>query len=145
MGCSRSIQQMVQFALEKGLIRQPSFQSMLSRACLAYSLLSKSWHVMVDLRAGSDTFKKWFGYELGPETGPLYVPKGFAHGFQALQEELVLVCYHGERNPNSSFTLAYDDPELAIRWPLPPQVSQLDAPAETLAAMQERDLDIFRG
>jgi dTDP-4-dehydrorhamnose 3,5-epimerase len=75
--------------------------------------------VIVDLRAGSKTFGRWFGTELSAENRlALYVPKGFAHGFQTLMDASELYYQISVPYvPNGSRGLAWDDPALAIAWP----------------------------
>jgi dTDP-4-dehydrorhamnose 3,5-epimerase len=78
--------------------------------------------VVVDLRAGSPTFTRWFGVELDAESGrSLYVPVGFAHGFQTLvadSEVLYQMSYHYV--PDAARGVRFDDPAFAIEWPPPP-------------------------
>ena len=78
------------------------------------------WDVAVDLRPESATFGRWYGTELSAENGlQLFIPAGFAHGFVALSEEAVLQykCdnyYH----PESEGGIRWDDPSIAIAWPV---------------------------
>jgi dTDP-4-dehydrorhamnose 3,5-epimerase len=88
------------------------------------------YDVCVDLRPNSPTFKQWFGIELSAENRKmLYVPKGCAHGFQSLTDDaeilyLVSTPYSSAQERN----VKYNDPELAIPWPLPvTHVSEKDA------------------
>ncbi len=77
--------------------------------------------VVVDLRPGSATHRNIEFFELSGETQvTLYVPVGCAHGFQALSEPAD-VSYRIDRphDPSEDVTIAVDDPELAIPWPLP--------------------------
>jgi dTDP-4-dehydrorhamnose 3,5-epimerase len=76
--------------------------------------------VVVDLRIGSPTFAKWFGVELTAENKKqIFAPVGFAHGFVTLSE-LADVQYKctGFYSPSAERTLAWDDPELGIEWPI---------------------------
>ena len=76
--------------------------------------------VAVDLRASSPTFGKWFGIELNEDNKTqIYVPAGFAHGFQAIAD-VVEVQYKqtGFYTPASESTLSWNDPEVGIEWPL---------------------------
>jgi dTDP-4-dehydrorhamnose 3,5-epimerase len=87
--------------------------------------------VIVDVRAGSATFGRWFGVELSAgDRKLLYIPEGFAHGFQTLLPGTE-VTYHISRGyaPEHATGIAYDDPDLGIDWPLPPPVviSERDA------------------
>jgi dTDP-4-dehydrorhamnose 3,5-epimerase len=79
------------------------------------------YDVIVDLRIDSPTFLKWFGVELSEKNRKLiYIPEGFAHGFQTLQENSELLYHHTEYyNPQSEGGLNYLDPIIGIEWPLP--------------------------
>jgi len=85
--------------------------------------------VAVDLRVGSPTFGRWIGVELTAENKrQIYVPVGFAHGFQALAD-VVEVQYKqtGFFSPAAERTLAWNDPTIGIAWPLPdPGLSERD-------------------
>jgi len=79
------------------------------------------YDVIVDLRPASPTYRNWESFELRDgEQVSLYVPAGCAHGFQALTEPAD-VSYRIDRphDPAEDVSIAYDDPELAIPWPLP--------------------------
>jgi dTDP-4-dehydrorhamnose 3,5-epimerase len=75
--------------------------------------------VAVDLRPGSSTRGHWFGVRLDPESGrALYVPEGFAHGFQTLADESdVSYMISTPYAPEASAGVRWDDPTLAIEWP----------------------------
>ncbi|WP_338874451.1 dTDP-4-dehydrorhamnose 3,5-epimerase [Spirosoma sp. SC4-14] len=86
--------------------------------------------VIVDLRADSTTFGNWFGTELSHENGQmLYIPKGFAHGFQTLTENCQLIYCHSEYYfPGNEGGIRYNDPRIGISWPLPiTDLSERDA------------------
>jgi dTDP-4-dehydrorhamnose 3,5-epimerase len=93
--------------------------------------------VIVDLRPASPTYRNWESFELRDgEQVSLYVPAGCAHGFQALTDPAD-VSYRIDRahDPAEDVSIAFDDPELAIPWPLPvATVSQRDRQAPSLAA-----------
>jgi dTDP-4-dehydrorhamnose 3,5-epimerase len=77
--------------------------------------------VVVDLRPTSPTYRNWESFELRDGAqATLYVPAGCAHGFQALTE-IADVSYMIDRahNPAEDVSIAFDDPDLAIPWPLP--------------------------
>jgi len=87
--------------------------------------------VIVDVRRGSATYGQWFGTEISAANRKLmYIPEGFAHGFQTLLPGSE-VTYHISRPfaPEHATGLAYNDPDLAIAWPLsgPPVISDKDA------------------
>lgn len=101
----------------------------------------KIFDVVVDLRQGSPTFMEWLSFELSGETQvSIYVPAGCAHGFQALTEPAD-ICYRIDQahDPEFDLTIAHDDPELGIPWPLPVTLmSAGDRAALPLAAVRNR-------
>lgn len=76
--------------------------------------------VAVDLRRGSPTFLRWHTVELsGGEMNALFLPEGFAHGFQTLEPDCELLYLHSEfYSPEHEGGLRHDDPALGIDWPL---------------------------
>lgn len=85
------------------------------------------WDVIVDLRPDSATFLGWQAVELIEGCGrAVYVPRGCAHGFLTLAENsTVAYLIEGRYVPESAKTLRWDDPAVAIEWPLPAQVQPL--------------------
>ena len=77
--------------------------------------------VAVDLRKASPTFLQWHGETLSADTpSSLYIPRGFAHGFQAMTDDCELFYLHSDPYaPASEGALNALDPVLSIRWPLP--------------------------
>jgi dTDP-4-dehydrorhamnose 3,5-epimerase len=91
--------------------------------------------VVVDMRIASPTYRNWESFELdGDEQVSIYVPAGCAHGFQALTEPAD-VSYRIDRahDPSEDVAVAFDDPDLAIPWPLlPSAMSDRDRAAPSL-------------
>ncbi len=77
--------------------------------------------VAVDLRSGSPTFLQWYGEVLSADNSKsLFIPRGFAHGFQTLASDCELLYLHtAYYSPESEAALNLADPALAIAWPLP--------------------------
>jgi dTDP-4-dehydrorhamnose 3,5-epimerase len=104
--------------------------------------------VAVDIRRGSPSFGQWVGAVLGAENKQqLWVPAGFAHGFLTLSDHAeVLYKTTDFWNRECERALRWDDPDLAIAWPLeplagaPPQLSGKDAVAPLLVELAEGDL-----
>jgi dTDP-4-dehydrorhamnose 3,5-epimerase len=98
--------------------------------------------VAVDLRRGSPTYRQWQGVELDEESmRVLYVPVGFAHGFCVLSD-VADVLYKQTAYYDSAVErgIAWNDPEIAIEWPLPVEaliVSERDAAAPTLREIED--------
>jgi dTDP-4-dehydrorhamnose 3,5-epimerase len=79
------------------------------------------WDVAVDVRAGSETFLQWHAEHLSADNGrALLIPEGFAHGFQALTDDVeLLYCHSAAYAAAAEAGLNATDPRLAITWPLP--------------------------
>jgi len=84
-------------------------------------LRGKVFDVIIDVRSGSSTFLHWFGAELSDvNMDMLYIPAGFAHGFQTLTDDCELIYHHSAfYTPGAEAGIKYDDPKVNIRWPLP--------------------------
>lgn len=85
------------------------------------------WDVAVDVRAGSSTFLRWHAAHLSAENNrALLIPEGFAHGFQALTDDVELLYCHSTAYDAAADTgLNPRDERLAIEWPLP--ITELSA------------------
>ena len=92
-----------------------------AEAKIVSCLRGRIFDVAVDLRPDSPTYLKWFGIELSVENfHSLYIPEGFAHGFQNLTENCELLYLHTQNYaPHAESALNATDPRLAISWPLP--------------------------
>ena len=78
------------------------------------------YDAVIDLRPGSETFKKWFGVELTSDNyRHLFVPEGFAHGFITLEDESeVIYLVSAFYNAESEGGVRYNDPAFGIKWPI---------------------------
>jgi dTDP-4-dehydrorhamnose 3,5-epimerase len=85
------------------------------------------WDVIIDIRPDSPTYRRWEGFELSDSNcRQLYIPKGFAHGFQTLSEGVEVNYLISERYvAEAGCGMRHDDPSFAIQWPLP--VSEISA------------------
>ena len=103
--------------------------------------------VVVDLRPASPAFGRWLGFVLDDtDHQQLFVPGGCAHGFQALSE-VADVCYQvtAAYDPALDAAVAWDDPEIGVRWPVAdPAVSARDRAAPRLAEIRSH-LDAWFG
>lgn len=88
---------------------------------LVRCLSGEIWDVAVDLRAGSPTFLKWHAEVLSPEnSSALLIPSGFAHGFQALTDDVTMLYLHSTAHfPDSEAGIHVEDPQLRLELPLP--------------------------
>lgn len=107
-------------------------------AKLVQCIRGRMLDVIVDLRADSPTFRQWQGFELVAEGGDtLFIPEGFAHGFQTLEDD-TWVLYHmfSFFHAASASGIRWNDPDLAIDWPLPSPV--MSAKDRDLPSLESR-------
>jgi dTDP-4-dehydrorhamnose 3,5-epimerase len=92
-----------------------------SEAKLVSCMRGEVWDVAVDLRAGSPTFLQWYAQQLSAENGmALLIPQGFAHGFQALTDNVEMLYFHSHPHvPAAEGGVHPLEARLAIAWPLP--------------------------
>ncbi len=106
----------------KGAVRGLHFQHPpRAEAKVVRCLRGRIYDVAVDIRQGSDTYLQWRAVELTPGNRlALCVPQGFAHGFQALEDDSeILYLTTQYYAPECEGGLRHDDPALGIAWPLP--------------------------
>ena len=106
---------------QKGAIRGMHYQ--IPPACeikIIRCIQGKVFDVVVDIRAGSPTFKQWYGVKLSKDNMRMvFIPEGFAHGFQTLTDDVELIYHHSAfYSPEYERGLRFDDPALIIKWPL---------------------------
>lgn len=109
------------FTKHKGTLRGMHFQlppygEIKLVRCIAGSVLD----VIIDLRRDSATFLQWTAVELSAANKKMiYIPEGFAHGFQALTDDCELIYHHSAfYTPGSEGGIRHDDPMIGITWPL---------------------------
>ena len=116
----------------KGVLRGLHYQAKpYSQAKIVRCVSGKIFDVAVDIRPDSPTFKKWVGAILSEENkNMLYIPKGFAHGFVALTDEVeILYKASGEYAPQADRGIRWNDPEIGVEWGIDfePLVSEKDS------------------
>jgi dTDP-4-dehydrorhamnose 3,5-epimerase len=124
-------QHSVSFSARKGTLRglhfqrEPHAEAKLIR-CVRGAILD----VIVDIRPDSSTYRQWQKFELSSANcHQLYIPRGFAHGFQTLRDDVEVSYLISTRyRPEFADGVRYDDPAFAIDWPLP------------ITAISEKDL-----
>lgn len=103
----------------KGVLRGLHYQKQFPQGKLVRVVRGTVFDVAVDLRSNSKTYGKWFGVELSAENKKqFYIPEGFAHGFLVLSDEAEF-CYKCTDfyHPGDEGGLAWNDPQIGIRWP----------------------------
>lgn len=111
----------ISYNKRKGTIRGMHFQDKpWPEAKLIRCTMGTVYDVVVDLRRDSPTFKQWVAEELSAENRRmLYVPQGFAHGFQTLRNNTEIYYQMSEyHRPEAAGGVRWNDPALGIAWPL---------------------------
>jgi dTDP-4-dehydrorhamnose 3,5-epimerase len=106
---------------KKGTIRGLHYQSKpFEEAKVVRCTKGKAYEVLIDLRKNSETYLKWTSVEISSDNlKMIFVPKGFALGFQTLEDETMLFYQMSQLyNPEYAKGIRYDDPRLKITWPL---------------------------
>jgi len=107
----------------KGVLRGLHYQYQRPQGKLVSVMTGRIFDVAVDIRPGSVSFGQWAGTELSADNHrQMYIPEGFAHGFLVLSD-YALFHYHctQEYSPEHDAAIAWDDPEIAIKWPCQPE------------------------
>jgi dTDP-4-dehydrorhamnose 3,5-epimerase len=120
---------------EYGVVRGLHFQNPRPQAKLISVAIGEIFDVAVDVRAGSPTFGRWASFVLSDANGrQLYVPPGFAHGYQTVSDVSIVVYKCSDvYSPDDERAVRWNDDELAIRWPIRHAVvSSRDASAPVL-------------
>ena len=122
----------------RGVLRGLHFQTRRPQGKLLRCVRGEIFDVAVDVRPGSEHFGRWVGVRLNEKTNNrLFVPAGFAHGFQVLSDtadvEYKCTDYY---DPAGESGVRWNDPDLAIAWPLAePLVSEKDQVLPLLAEL----------
>ena len=122
---SKIIQCSISFNKKKGTLRGMHYQvSPYEETKLVRCTRGKIFDVIIDLRRESSTFKQWFGIELSDENHKMiYVPKGFAHGFQTLKNNTEVFYQISEKYMSRySRGIRWNDKAFKIKWPLKPTI-----------------------
>jgi dTDP-4-dehydrorhamnose 3,5-epimerase len=109
------------FNARKGTVRGLHFQTAPhAQGKLVRVIRGAIWDVAVDVRAGSESFGRWAAAELTAAGGEqLFVPRGFAHGYVTLSDDTELFYkVDGQYAPELEGGVAWNDPDLALPWPL---------------------------
>lgn len=119
---ARIVQVNLSYNHTRGTLRGMHFQTApYAETKLVRAVRGAIYDVIIDLRPDSPTYKRWIGVELTADNHrALYVPEGFAHGFQTLEDHTdVLYEMSAFYTPLAASGLRYNDPAFDITWPLP--------------------------
>ncbi|HEX5075752.1 MAG TPA: dTDP-4-dehydrorhamnose 3,5-epimerase [Gemmatimonadaceae bacterium] len=119
----------------RGVVRGLHFQNPRPQAKLVTAIDGEIFDVAVDVRAGSPTFGHWAAFTLSGSNGrQLYVPAGFAHGYQTVSDVSVVMYKCSDfYSPDHERAVLWNDDDLAISWPIrEPVVSARDSAAPRL-------------
>ena len=122
---SNLVQCNISFNFKKGTLRGLHYQAPpFEEAKLVRCTRGRLFEVMIDLRKNSETYLKWEGLELSADNYKmLYIPEGFALGFQTLEDNTEVFYQMSQfYNANSVRGIRWDDPLINISWPLQPTV-----------------------
>ena len=114
-----------------------------SQAKLVRVIKGRVVDVAVDIRRNSPTFGKYVMVELSDENKrQFFIPRGFAHGFLVLSDEAVFTYkVDNPYAPQSEASIRYDDPDIAINWPI--DAKDILTSAKDLNALSLKDAELF--
>jgi dTDP-4-dehydrorhamnose 3,5-epimerase len=133
----------------RGVLRGLHYQLNQPQAKLVRVTLGEVYDIAVDVRRGSETFGQWTGVTLTADNKQMFfIPEGFAHGFCVISEsaEFAYKCSDFYA-PDEERGIIWNDPQLAIPWPLDgaePLLSPKDSAYGLLAEMNENDLPLLQ-
>lgn len=141
IGINYSFKQVNTSFSKKGTIRGLHYQLPPSeQGKLVYVIKGKVFDVAVDIRKSSKNFGKYFSFELSEDNPTLlWIPPGYAHGFQALEDTIFLYFVTNEYDKSKDRSIYPFDEEIGIKWPLKEYIiSEKDSKAPKL-----RDAEVF--
>lgn len=125
----------------RNILRGLHAQTRKPQAKLVRVILGEIWDVAVDIRPGSATFGRYGAVRLSAENHhQIYVPAGFAHGFCVLSESAEVIYKTSDYyDPGGELTIRWDDPDIAIEWPITdPILSGKDRAGKRLAELPSK-------
>ena len=130
----------------KNILRGLHFQKPMEQGKLVQVLSGEVYDVAIDIRYGSPTFGQWEAVVLNSENKKqFYIPPGFAHGFVVTSEQALFMYKCTDfYNPAGECTIAWDDPELGIPWPVQsPILSSKDSVGCYLKDLSQSELPAY--
>lgn len=138
--CDGDSRRVIAHSTHAGTLRGMHIRSGAGEGKLVRCSAGSIYDVIVDLRPGSPTYRRWVGLQLdGVSQQAVYIPAGYAHGYETLRDDTdVTYRIDAGYSREADLVFRWDDPELAIQWPVPPAVmSDRDRDAPLLAEMEE--------
>jgi len=128
----------------RGTLRGLHFQIQQPQGKLVRVVRGDAFDVAVDIRRSSPNFGQWIGVRLSDVNHHmLWVPPGFAHGYLALSDEIDFLYKCTDfYAPQHERAIRWDDPQLAVQWPLPPNVAPVVS-AKDAAAPLLREVELY--
>ena len=133
----------IAFNRQKGTLRGMHFQfPPTAETKFVHATRGAILDIIVDLRAESPTYLEHVAVELSEDNcRGLYVPERFAHGYQVLRDETETIYHVGEfHTPGSEGGLLYNDPRLALKWPLP--VTAMSEKDQAWSPLEQQELEL---
>ncbi|WP_022760423.1 dTDP-4-dehydrorhamnose 3,5-epimerase [Butyrivibrio sp. AD3002] len=132
----------------KNVIRGLHFQTHNPQAKLVTVVAGRAWDVIVDLRIGSPTYKKWEAVELSAENHKaVYVPRGFGHGFASLEDGTIMMYQcDGAYDAATDTGIRFDEHAIGITWPVHEDVaihSNRDMALMSIAEYEQNPMSDF--
>jgi len=129
----------------QGVLRGLHYQLRQAQGKLVRVTAGEVFDVAVDLRRGSPTFGRWAGAHLSSENKrQMWVPLGFAHGYLVLSEYAEFLYKTTDfYAPEHERCIAWNDPQVGIRWPLPAGMSEPSLSSKDKAGLRLQDAEVF--
>ena len=125
----------------KGVIRALHFQRVYQQAKLVRCVKGHVFDVIVDLRPGSPTYKKWLGFDLTEESHQeILVPEYFGHGYLVLEDSIVSYKCTEKFYSEYDGGIKWDDPDIGVHWPL----EKIGGPDHLILADKDKNLPSFK-
>lgn len=129
----------------RGVLRGLHYQLGMGQAKLVKVIQGRILDVAVDVRRGSPSFSRWVMAELSAQDHrAIFIPEGFAHGFLALEDAMLIYKSSDHYRPDVERGIAYNDPTIGIHWPaVTPHLSLRDAALPRLESMEPEDFPVY--
>ena len=129
------------YSEKKGTIRGMHAQIKPFSECKIFKVINgKTFHVVVDIRSNSKFYLKWKSVIISDKNNlQLYVPKGFLHGCQSMENNTI-IAYNSTsiHSPDHELVISYKDPDLKIKWPIKKTIiSKKDKNANNISNLKE--------